>query len=102
MKLKRKQKLRKRKQKHVETLVEGILAEGKGGVVAPPLVLHAALVVSAVRLRWFLGQERIGQKARTRVFLDYGPVHLQYPLSTVFDGVRWTKEGKDDMDLMGL
>ena len=26
------------------------LAEGEGGVVAPPLVLHAALVVSAVRL----------------------------------------------------
>ena len=32
------------------------LAEGEGGVVAPPLVLHAALVVSAVRLWRFLGQ----------------------------------------------
>ena len=34
------------------------LAEGKCGVVISPFVLHAALVVAAVCLRWFLGQNR--------------------------------------------
>ena len=61
-------KKRKRKTKTQDNVVEGDLAKGEGGVVAPPLVLDAALVVTAVCLRWFLGQERIGQKTRTRVF----------------------------------
>ena len=40
------------------------LSKGEGSVVAPPFVFHAALVVAAVGLRWFLGQERVGQKDR--------------------------------------
>ena len=40
------------------------LSKGEGGVVAPPFVFHAALVVATICLRWFLGQERVGQKDR--------------------------------------
>ena len=71
-------------------------------MVAPPLVLHAALVVSAVRLRWFLGQKRIGQKARTRFLLGLQTATCSIYYQPSMVSRAWTKEGKEDRDLIGL
>ena len=46
-------------------------AEGKCGVVISPFVLHAALVVAAVCLRWFLGQKRTWYILYTGVFWPF-------------------------------
>ena len=64
---------RKRKMGNLENL-----SKGEGGVVAPPFVFHAALVVATICLRWFLGHERVGQKDRG-----------QFPIVLMKNG-RWT------------